>query len=250
MRAQPPSHTAYGPASGQPAVPPSAPRTGTTKRRGAHNPWIAALIGLLIAGVIGTAIILWVSNDSSGNGSGSSGSAGASVVTPTPHPTSNNTTLDGTTASGAIEVNGVFWPFTFELPTGWEAVAVAEDLTSGRSEFIQSDGGSDPSTMLKVTVVAEPLKGGSADEHLQAQMGQIGSPSMLPGYSEISYDVTSQDNVLWQYVNVLQGAERRGYLYATVRGKDILWKVLTSAPFTAGPDAADIANDVIKTFNA
>ena len=242
---------AYAPGTGQQPLPQGSARgtsTSPTKRRGAHNPWIAALIGLLLAAVIGTAIILWVTNaKTSSNGADPSSS---SVITPSLHPTSNDTKLDGTTASGAIAVSGIFRPFSFELPEGWEAVKIAADLQSNRSEFIQSDGGSDPSSMVKVTVVAEPLNGASADAHLQEQMVQIGSPSMLPGYSEVSYDVTAQDNVLWQYTNVLNGAQRHGFLYATVRGDDILWKVLTSGPYESGDDTANIANDVIKTFNA
>lgn len=236
------------PVSGRMAQPPVPPHP--VKKRGASNPWVAALIGLLLAALIGAAVILWVANDGSGTGSGSSSSSGGSLATPVPYPTANNTQLDGTTASGAIQVDGVFRPFSLELPAGWEVAEVAENLQNGRSEFLQSDGGTDPSTMVKVTVVAEPLSGGSADKHLQQQMQQIGSPAMLPEYAEISYEVTSQGNVLWQYQSVLQGVERRGYLYATVRGEDILWKVLTSAPGDSGQTTADIANDVIGTFEA
>ena len=243
--AGPAPRASYGAATSQQPLAPG-PSTGRTKRRGG-NPWIAALIGLLLAVVIGGAIILWVSNDNtSDGGSGSAASSNASIATPT----SNDTKIAGTTASGAINVDGMFRPFSLELPDGWEAVEVPAEQQDSRSEFIQSDSGDDPATMIKVTVVAETLDGASVDEHIKAQMNQIGSPAKLPGFSEVSYEVTSQGNVLWQYENKLQGSERLGFLYATLRGEDILWKVLTSGPSDTGQDTADIANDVIKTFTA
>lgn len=227
-----------------------AQHAAAARRTGVHNPWIAALIGLLIAVVVGAGIILWISSNDSGSGSGSGPSSGQSAITPSLHPTANNTAIDGTTASGAIEVGGVFRPFSFELPEGWEAAEVAESLQNGRSEFIQSDAGTDPQEMVKVTVVAEPLTGDSVDAQIQAQMDQLGSPAKLAGYAEVSYEVTEQGSVLWQYASQLQGAERRGFLYATVRDEKIVWKVLTSGPSDSGQETADVANQVIKTFSA
>lgn len=239
------SATGYGPAT--------SPGTGqyqqtepqpTTRR----NPWIAALIGLLLAALIGGGVLLWVSNDQSSGGSGSTSTTSRPM--PTLHPVQNETKIEGTTASGAIQVEGVYRPFTFELPEGWVVVQMNDDLRPSRSEFIHSDSGLDPETMVKVTVVAEKLNASSVDDHISGEMNALGSPAQLPGYDEISYEVSEHGNVLWQYSSLLQGADRRGFFYATARGQDILWKVITSGPGTAGSETADIATAVIQSFAA
>lgn len=231
-----------------------APASAATPVKPRRSRWIPALVGLLVLALVAGGV-WWVLSSRDDKRSGepkASASATASASEPTtsaqPQPTDppseNNTVIDGTTASGAIKVAGEFRPFSFELPTGWEVAA----SDPNRSEFQLASAGSDPEQMMKVTVVAATRTSGSVDDQIQSERTKQGSPAMLPNFSEIQYEVTSQGNVLWQYTNTYQGAERRGYFFAADKGSDVLWKVITSCPLDAGGKAAEIANTVIKTF--
>ena len=258
--------TGYGPAYGASPAYGGPPGTGyhpmQTPSKPKRNPWIPAVIGLVVAALIAGGVFWYLSSkddDSNGNAGGSGTATGTvspsepptssetSETTTTPPPTSNDTQLaaDGT-ASGAIKVSGEFRAFSFTLPAGWQVGTFDES----RSEFLLESGGENPQTMVKVTVVAEPLQAASVDAQIQSQMDQQGSPATLPNYQEIQYKVTDQNNVLWQYTNKYKGADRRGYFYAADKGGGVLWKVITSGPADEGSSTSEVANNVIKTFTA
>ncbi|WP_228389386.1 serine/threonine-protein kinase [Cumulibacter manganitolerans] len=227
----------------------------TPRRERGRNLLVPVLIGVLVVALLVGGVLWWqLAGSSTGGAPSASGSATASASEPSDTstsptaalPTANKTTIQSGTASGAISVNGKFHPFSFTLPDGWKV----GNFDEGRSEFLLAAGGEDPETMVKVTVVAEPLVESSVDEQIKSQQSQEGSPAKLPGYDNVKYEVTQQGNVLWQYTNTFKGADRRGYFYATDKGNGILWKVITAGPHDQGDKTAAVANKVIQTFQA
>ncbi len=214
----------------------SAATRGGTSSNSTKMWWIIAGTLVALAAIAAVVLFFVIGNDSS-NGSGGKGTDTTQSTTsqaPTSSsepaaPTENNSAIDGGVASGAIQVAGTYYPFQFTLGTdaSWEVLKSEPD----RSEFIISGSDSKPTSVVKVTVVAEPLTASNVDAQLKEQASETGSPTTLTDYSPVVYNTSKDGNaVLWEYTNTMQGADRHGFLYAVLGEGNVLWKFIVGGP--------------------
>ncbi|PRZ33874.1 serine/threonine protein kinase [Antricoccus suffuscus] len=244
LRSGPPSHPHPGGTGIHPSAAPLPQPPRSTNRRKVIGAAIAAILIVAIA----AAVTVFVMNRDSGKSTGSTGPGGsagsssqsASMSTPSASPAQ----ISNGVATGSVVVDGQAHSFSFDIPDKW----VVESTDSSRADYVDSKGPDKANKQTKITIIADPLaKGGSVVTTVQDKMSQTGSPAQLPDYQKLKFQTTTDDRVLWEYENTLDGKPRHGYLYAVGDG-EVVWQVILSGPSNNGAKLADLANSVKDSF--